>query len=134
VRIGGEGSVEEEDFFFAEGTCEGAISGRFRAANHPRRRSDGTFVMDMQGFIETPDGAVIMTDFHGYGRRYPVGRRQVVGSVRHVSDDARYERLNDCVAVLAGEVRVPKLDRPVVQGDVELVFDVHELIWEPPPA
>jgi hypothetical protein len=87
VRVGPEGSVEEEDFFFAEGRCEGSIVGQFRAANHPRRRSDGPFLMNMQGFIEADDGAVIMADFQGYGRAYPVGRRQVVGAVKHLADD-----------------------------------------------
>jgi hypothetical protein len=31
--------------------------------------------------IETDDGAMIMMEWHGYGRAYPVGRRQIVGAV-----------------------------------------------------
>jgi hypothetical protein len=61
---------EQEMFFFAEEACEGTISGRFRGANHPRRRADNTNVMDLQGFIETDDGALIITDYQGYGRSY----------------------------------------------------------------
>jgi hypothetical protein len=75
-----------------------------------------------------------MVDFKGYGRAYPVGRRQVVGAVWHMSDHEKYRRLNDCICVLAGEVRVPT-DIPVEQlkqADVELVFDVSELVWEAP--
>ena len=75
VTVGGEESMEEEQFYFAEGRCAGSISGAFRAANHPRRRSDGSYLMNMQGFIETEDGALIMVDYQGYGRAYPVGRR-----------------------------------------------------------
>ena len=34
--------------------------------------------------IETDDGATIMSEWHGYGRAYPAGRRQIVGSVFHL--------------------------------------------------
>jgi hypothetical protein len=54
--------------------------------------------------------------------------------VRHVTDHPAYARLNDSIAVLAGEVRIPELDRPLEQRDVELVFDVRELLWEAPAA
>ena len=47
---------EGQFFFLAEGRCEGRISGLFRGANHPHRRSDGTFLPDFQGVIETDDG------------------------------------------------------------------------------
>jgi hypothetical protein len=74
--------------------------------------------------IETDDGATIMFEWHGYGRAYPVGRRQVVGAVFHLSDHERYERLNDVVCVCTGEVRAAAR---------ELVVDVAELIWEQTP-
>jgi hypothetical protein len=89
--------------------------------------------MDMQGFIKTEDGALIMVDFKGYGRAYPVGRRQVVGAAWHLSDHEAYLRLNDCLCAVNGEVRVPA-DVPaetLKQADVELVFEVSELVWEP---
>jgi hypothetical protein len=41
-------SAEGLYFFLAEGRCEGRISGRFRGANHPSRRSDGTFQSPIQ--------------------------------------------------------------------------------------
>ena len=41
---------------------DGSIRGSFQAANHPRKRTDGLFRMDMQGFIETEDGALLMVD------------------------------------------------------------------------
>lgn len=133
--LSGELGREEHHYYFAEGACDGAITGKFRGSNHPRRRPDRTFAMDMQGFIETDDGAVIMVDFQGYGRAYPPGRRQVVGAVWHVSDHESYKRLNDCICVIAGEVRVPTdiAADQLKQADVELVFEVSELIWEPPP-
>lgn len=78
--------------------------------------------------IETDDGATLMVEWHGYGRAGPVGRRQVVGSVLHLSDADAYRRLNDVVCVCVGEVRSP--DDPAT-GVTDLVLDVAELVWEP---
>jgi hypothetical protein len=113
-------------FFLAEGRCDGVVSGRFRAANHPRRRADGTYLPDLHGVIETDDGATPVLDMHGYGRAYPIGARQVVVAVTHVSDHPTYRRLNDSLAVGCGEVR------RLPDDDAELVIDVRELVWEPP--
>ena len=75
--------------------------------------------------IETDDGATIMFEWHGYGRAYPVGGRQIVGAVFHLSEDERYRRLNDVVCACVGEVRARE------DGPSDLVVDVAELIWEP---
>lgn len=123
VELEGDRGVESEHFFIAEGRCEGRIAGRFRGANHPRRRTDRTYVPDFQGVIETDDGADVMFDLHGYGRTYPEDRRQVVGTVTHLAGDERYGWLNDVVCVLTGEVR-----------DKEIVLEVAELVWEPLPG
>jgi hypothetical protein len=118
-------SAESQHFFFAEGRCEGQVQGRFRGANHPQQRSDGTYQPDFQGIIETEDGAVIYFDYQGYGRAYPVGRRQIVTSATHLSADERYRWLNDVVCVGTGEVRSR-------EGEpTELVIDVMELVWKP---
>jgi hypothetical protein len=135
VEINGPGGVEEQNFLFAEGACTGTLSGRFRGSNHPRRRTDHTFAMDFQGLIETDNGATVIFDYKGYGRAYPKGRRQVVGAATHVSDDEKYLWLNDSICVISGEVRSPaKLPAEMKQGDVELVFDVSELVWEAPAS
>ncbi|WP_438854527.1 hypothetical protein [Agromyces sp. M3QZ16-3] len=119
----------QQHFYLAEGSCEGAITGRFRASNSPLRRTDeGPFQPEMRGVIEADDGATIMFESRGYGRAQPVGRRQIVGTVLHLSDDAGYRRLNDVVCVCVGEVRSSE------DGSAEgphLVLDVAELIWEP---
>jgi len=105
--IGLEGGWEQH-FFLAEGRCKGAVSGRFRGANFPRRHgAAGPFRPDFRAVIEADDGATIMFECHGYGRAYPPGRRQIVGSVFHLSDSEQYSRLNDVVCVCVGEVREP---------------------------
>ncbi|HEV2361929.1 MAG TPA: hypothetical protein VGS21_09530, partial [Acidimicrobiales bacterium] len=116
-------------FLIAEGRCEGSISGRFRGANYPMRQGpEGPFRPDFRAVIETDDGATIMFEWHGYGRAYPVGRRQIVGAIFHKSDHPSYERLNDVVCVCVGEVRRPPADPN--QTEPDLVVDVAELIWE----
>jgi hypothetical protein len=82
--LDGPDSAEGRFFFLAEGRCEGRISGLFRGANHPGRRSNGTFLPDFQGVIETDDGAEVLFDYRGYGRAYPVSRRQIVASATHL--------------------------------------------------
>jgi hypothetical protein len=115
----------ECQFFLAEGRCEGRISGRFRGANHPHRRSDGTFLPNFQGVIETDDGAEVLFDYRGYGRAYPIGRRQIVVSATHLSEDERYRWFNDSLSVGVGEVRSQE------GGTTELVVELAELVWEP---
>jgi hypothetical protein len=129
VELRGEHGAEWRDLYIAEGACSGRITGRMRGANHPRRRVDGTFCPDFQGVIETDDGAAVMFDWQGYGRAYPPGRRQIVVSATHLSEDDRYRWLNDGIAVGTGEVR----SRPEgPEGSPGLVIEFAELIWEPP--
>jgi len=134
VEVKGDHGVESHDFYFAEGRVEGGLTGVFRAANHPRRRVDGPYLMNMNGFIELEAGGLIMVEYRGYGRAYPRGRRQVVGAAFHVTDHPEHKRLNDVVCAIAGEVRVPHPPpEPLEQKHVQLVFSVAELIWEAPP-
>ena len=119
----------QQMFFLAEGRCEGAVTGRFRGANFPRKEgAAGPFRPDFRAVIEADDGAVIMVEWHGYGRAYPPERRQIVGSVFHLADREPYARLNDAVCVCVGEVRAPV---DPAQAGPDLVMDVAELIWEP---
>jgi hypothetical protein len=64
----------EQHLFLAEGRCEGPISGRFRGANFPQRRTAaGPFRPDFRAAIDTDDGATILVEWHGYGPRLPTG-------------------------------------------------------------
>ena len=123
--MAGLDSDECKFFFLAQGRCEGRISGWFRGANHPNRRGDGTFLPDFQGVIETVDGAELLFDYRGYGCAYPVGRRQIVATGTHLSEDERYRWLNDSLSVGVGEVR----SQP--DETTELVVEWAELVWEP---
>ena len=122
--LAGLDSTEGQYFFLAEGRCEGRISGLFRGTNHPSRRGDGTFLPDFQGVIETDDGAEVLFDYRGYGRAYPAGRRQIVTSATHLSENERYRWLNDSLSVGVGEVRSQEY------GPTELVIEWSEVVWE----
>jgi hypothetical protein len=56
----------QQMFFMAEGRCEGAVTGRFRGANFPRKQgAAGPFRPDFRAVIEADDGATIMVEWHG---------------------------------------------------------------------
>ena len=93
VNVSGDKGTEAYHFYLAEGTVEGRINGKLKGANQPRTRPDGTFLPDLKGVIETDDGTSIIFNIGGYGRGYPVGRRQIVATVLHVTDDKRYSWL-----------------------------------------
>jgi hypothetical protein len=53
-------------FFLAEGRRDGAVTGRFRGANFPRKEgADGPLRPDFRAVIETGDGAAIMGPIAG---------------------------------------------------------------------
>ena len=105
--------------FFAEGRCEGEVSGRFRGLNHARLREDDVYLPDFHGVIETDDGALVAFHLQGLARKCEYGR-EVTGTIVHSTGSERYSRLNDAVCVLAGEAR---------RNDIRV--EVSELVWEP---
>jgi hypothetical protein len=127
VELAGANGTEAQSFLIAEGRCEGRLSARYRGANYPRRRTDGTLLPDFRGALETDDGATILFAWHGYARAAANGRRELVGSMSHLADDDRYRWLNDVVCALTGEVR----PRAGASG-FDVVLDVSEIVWEAP--
>jgi hypothetical protein len=126
VETSGTHGTEVQDFLIAEGRTEGRLSARLRGSNYPRRRADGTLLADFRGALDTDDGATILFSWHGYARPGAPDRREIVGSITHVTGNERYAWLNNAVCALSGEVRPRK-----AAEDFEVVFDVAELIWEP---
>ena len=115
VRLGGD----VDPLLLGAGRCEGAISGAFTGQNRARRRADGPFEPDYHGVIETDDGATILWHLTGFG--WPEEGR-VVTTVKHLTDDPRYARLNEVLCAVDGAVR-----------DREVILDVAELVWEAIP-
>jgi hypothetical protein len=75
VEFEGANGTEGRSFFIAEGRSQGRLSARFRAANYPRLRTDGTLTPDFRGVLETDDGATILFSWQGYARLGSDGMR-----------------------------------------------------------
>jgi hypothetical protein len=87
-----------------EGEVHGErLTGRARWSNHPKRRSDGVYLPDAHGAIETEDGATVV--FHLRGRTRmddDAGRQNLVMTCE--SEDNRYAWLNAEVCVAEGVI------------------------------
>jgi hypothetical protein len=125
VEVAGTHGTEVQDFLIAEGRIEGRLSARLRGSNFPRRRADGTLLPDFRCALDTDDGATVLFSWHGYARPGAVDRREIVGSITHLTGSERYAWLNNIVCGMAGEAQ------PRGEEGFEVVFDVAELIWEP---
>ena len=125
VEVAAEAGIEGRGFLLAEGRTTGRISARYRAANFPRRRADGSLVPEFRGVLETDDGGAILFEWQGLGVLTDSGLRKLLGSLVHTTDDTRFRWLNDLVCAVEGEVR-PRTDGP----GFEVVLEVSEMVWE----
>jgi hypothetical protein len=125
VEVTSDAGIEGRGFLLAEGRSRGRLSARYRAANFPRKRSDGALVPEFRGVLETDDGAVILFEWQGLAVLGDSGMRQLLGSLMHTTDDPRYRWLNDRVCAVEGEVR-PRADGP----GFDVVLEVSEMVWE----
>jgi hypothetical protein len=125
VEVAAEAGIEGLGFLLAEGRTTGRISARYRAANFPRRRADGSLVPEFRGVLETDDGGAILFEWQGLGVLTDSGLRKLLGSLVHTTDDTRFRWLNDLVCAVEGEVR-PRTDGP----GFEVVLEVSEMVWE----
>ena len=125
VEVASDTGIEGRGFLLAEGRSTGLLSARYRAANFPRRRSDGALVPEFRGVLETDDGAVILFEWQGLAVLGDSGMRQLLGSLVHTTDDPRYRWLNDRVCAVEGEVR-PRTDG----SGFDVVLEVSEMVWE----
>jgi hypothetical protein len=125
VEVAADAGIEGRGFLLAEGRSTGRLSARYRAANFPRKRSDGAVVPEFRGVLETDDGAVILFEWQGLSVRSDSGMRQLLGSLLHTTDDPRYRWLNDRICAVEGEVR-PRTDG----SGFDVVLEVSEMVWE----
>jgi hypothetical protein len=125
VEVAADAGIEGRGFLLAEGRSTGRLSARYRAANFPRKRSDGALVPEFRGVLETADGAVILFEWQGLAVLSGSGMRQLLGSLLHTTDDPRYRWLNDRVCAVEGEVR-PRTDGT----GFDVVLEVSEMVWE----
>ena len=125
VEVASDAGIEGRGFLLAEGRSAGHISARYRAANFPRKRSDGALVPEFRGVLETDDGAVILFEWQGLAVLSGSGMRQLLGSLVHTTDAPHYRWLNDRVCAVEGEVR-PRTDG----SGFDVVLEISEMVWE----
>jgi hypothetical protein len=125
VEVASDAGIEGRGFLLAEGHSTGRLSARYRAANFPRKRADGTLLPEFRGVLETEDGGAILFEWQGLGVLTDSGMRKLLGSLVHTTDDPRYRWLNDRVCAVEGEVR-PRADG----SGFEVVLEVSEMVWE----
>jgi hypothetical protein len=125
VEVASDAGIEGRSFLLAEGRSAGRLSARYRAANFPRKRSDGALVSEFRGVLETDDGAVILFEWQGLAVLSDSGMRQLLGSLVHTTDASCYRWLNNRVCAVEGEVRT----RAGGSG-FEVVFEVSVMVRE----
>jgi hypothetical protein len=74
--------VEGRSFILAEGRSTGRLSGRFRAANFPRKRADGALLPEFRGVLETDDGATVLFEWRGLAMRTRPATPATAGSTK----------------------------------------------------
>jgi hypothetical protein len=129
VQLDGAHGIESQSLLFAQGSCEGQVTGSLRAANFPRLRTDDTLTPDFRGVIETNDGAAILFTCHGYVHTAPDGIRQLVGAMTHISDHERYRWVNNVICAVTGVVEAGANGH-----GTEVALEISQLIWEPASA
>jgi hypothetical protein len=125
VEVAADGGVEGRSFLLAEGRSTGRLSARYRAANFPRKRTDGALEPEFRGVLETDDGGAILFEWQWLAVLTNSGMRRLLGSLVHTTDAPRYRWLNDRLCAVEGEVR-PRADG----SGFEVVFEVSEMVWE----
>lgn len=114
-----EWTVGSQRFGVATGSCKGRLRGRFTGARVARVREDGAYLPQVNGFIATPDGGIVVVELHGRGRVDAAGDFRAVVAATHATDHEDWTRLNDVICF--GEA--------TDEGD-EVVADVYEQVWE----
>ena len=102
MEVASDAGIEGRSFLLAEGRSTGRLSVRYRAANFPRKRSDGALVPEFRGVLETDDGSAILFEWQGLAVLSASGMRQLLGSLVHTTGDPRYRWLNDRVCQIVG--------------------------------
>lgn len=106
-----------------DGTVEGAVRGRLRWVNHPRRRGDAVMLPDVHGLLETDDGARILVKLDGRTPTAGEEEGQQLLRVRFETEDDRYRWLNLVFAVAEGNV-----DFETLVARMRVYRCVHELV------
>ena len=99
------GSQEASAYGEGDGLVKGdRLKGRARWVNHPHGRSDGVWLPNVHGVIQTEDGASVLFSLHGRTRFVDGGKGRQLLTVIFETGDERYSWLNETICVFEGVI------------------------------
>lgn len=118
-------SQEAEAYGEGDGWVKGKqLQGKARWVNHPHCRSDGVWLPNLHGVIQTEDGASILFSLHGRTKFTAGGEgHQLLTTILETGNE-RYQWLNDSLCVLEGVIEGFVMHGRVFQCLNELVESV----------
>ena len=98
------------------------LQGTARWVNHPHCRTDGVWLPNVHGVIQTEDGASILFSLHGRTKFVTGGQgHQLLTTILETGDE-RYAWLNDSICILEGVIEGFAMQAQVFQCINELVY------------
>ena len=115
-------SQEAEAYGEGDGWVKGErLKGTARWVNHPHCRSDGVWLPNLHGVIQTEDGAGVLFSLRGRTKFMADGKGNQLLTVIFETEDERYQWLNDSICVLEGIIEGFAMHAQVFQCLNELV-------------
>ncbi len=131
------GEKEAAGYGAGDGEVTGQrLNGKMVWSNHPRRREDGVWCPDVDGYIVTEDGARVLVEIRGYSVREdtPEVRRAIVAGVGFRASDPKYRWLNVVIGVGEGEIEENPTDTSNLDHWTLRVFACVNEVAKAPPA
>ncbi len=97
------------------------LKGIARWVNHPHCRTDGVWLPNLHGVIQTEDEASILFSLHGRTKFMAGGQGHQLLTTIFETGDERYQWLNDSICVLEGVIEGFAMRAQVFQCVNELV-------------
>lgn len=98
------GGEEGRGYGEGDGTIKGKrLNGNIRWVSHPRHRTDGSVLPDVDGVLKTEDGAIVLFSLQGRTVWANGMGRQLLSAIFE-TDDKRYEWLNGSFCVMESAV------------------------------
>ena len=115
-------SQEAEAYGEGDGWVKGKrLKGTARWVNHPHCRSDGVWLPNLHGVIQTEDGASILFSLQGRTKFTAEGKGHQLLNTILQTGDKRYQWLNDSICVLEGVIEGFAMQAQVFQCINELI-------------
>ncbi len=113
-------SQEASAYGEGDGWVKGRLKGTARWVNHPHCRTDGIWLPNLHGVIQTEEGASILFSLHGR-TKFMAGEGHQLLTALFETENERYQWLNNSICVLEGVIEEFAMRARVFQCINELV-------------